>query len=67
MADRVTIESYQSYRDLPSLAGLATIAEAARPGLGIEACVARLKRSHTPSCGSTKFSRPGSPPSPFMS
>src|SRR5437870_10886623 len=37
---------YQSYRGLPTLAGLATIAEAAKPGLGIEACVARLKRYH---------------------
>ena len=37
---------YRSYRDLPALAGLATIAEAARPGLGVEACVARLKRYH---------------------
>src|ERR671927_308190 len=36
----------QSYRGLPTLAGLATIAEAARPGLGVEACVARLKRYH---------------------
>src|SRR5262249_13359453 len=34
------------YRGLPALAGLATFAEAARPGLGIEACVARLKRYH---------------------
>src|SRR5580765_1341067 len=39
-------ENYQSYHGLPTLAGLATIAEAARPGLGIEACVARLKRYH---------------------
>jgi hypothetical protein len=37
---------YQSYRGLPALAGLATIAEAARPGLSIDACVARLKRYH---------------------
>jgi hypothetical protein len=37
---------YQSYKGLPTLAGLATLAEAARPGLGIEACVARLKRYH---------------------
>ncbi len=37
---------YQSYRGLPTLAGLATLAEAARPGLGVEACVARLKRFH---------------------
>src|SRR5436190_6068340 len=36
----------ESYRGLPTLAGLATLAEASRPGLGIEACVARLKRYH---------------------
>ena len=45
-ADGISIEGYQSYKGLPTLAGLATIAEAARPGLGIEACVARLKRYH---------------------
>ncbi len=39
-------ESYRSYRDLPPLAGLATIADAAKPGLSVEACVARLKRYH---------------------
>src|SRR2546430_6218018 len=38
--------SYQSHRGLPTLAGLASIADAARPGLGVEACVARLKRFH---------------------
>jgi len=37
---------YHSYRGLPTLAGLATIDEAARPGLSVEACVARLKRYH---------------------
>ena len=37
---------YESYRGLPPLAGLATFEEASRPGLGIEACVARLKRDH---------------------
>ena len=42
----ISIEGYRSYRGLPTLAGLATIAEAARPGLGVEACVARLKRYH---------------------
>jgi hypothetical protein len=36
----------QSYRGLPPLAGLATLAEAARPGLSVEAVVARLKRFH---------------------
>ncbi|WP_435017195.1 hypothetical protein TA3x_004790 [Tundrisphaera sp. TA3] len=40
------IESYQTYRGLPPLAGLATHEEAARPGLSVEACVARLKRYH---------------------
>src|SRR6476469_5490914 len=39
-------EVYHSYRGLPTLAGLATLEQAARPGLGIEACVARLKRYH---------------------
>src|SRR6478752_9107812 len=37
---------YRSYRGLPTLAGLATIAEASRPGLSVEACVSRLKRYH---------------------
>jgi hypothetical protein len=40
------IETYQSYRGLPPLAGLCGIADAARPGLSVEACVARLKRYH---------------------
>ena len=39
-------DSYRSNRGLPPLAGLATLEEAARPGLGIEACVGRLKRYH---------------------
>src|SRR5918997_1685438 len=46
MTDSSKLESYRSYRGLPTLGGLATIAEAARPGLGVEACVARLKRYH---------------------
>src|SRR6266487_4342040 len=40
------IKTYRSYRGLPTLAGLATIEEAAKPGLSVEACVARLKRYH---------------------
>lgn len=40
------LEYYRSYRGLPTVAGLATIADAARPGLSVEACVARLKRYH---------------------
>jgi hypothetical protein len=46
MFDPAKIAGYQSYRGLPTLAGLASIADAARPGLGVEACVARLKRYH---------------------
>ena len=42
----IDLSKYESYRGLPPLAGLATIAEAARPGLGIEQCVTRLKRLH---------------------
>src|SRR6266481_8697249 len=40
------VKTYRSYRGLPMLAGLATIEVAARPGLSVEACVARLKRYH---------------------
>ncbi|HZZ82796.1 MAG TPA: hypothetical protein VFE62_30130, partial [Gemmataceae bacterium] len=40
------VNSYRSYRGLPPLAGLASIADAAKPGLSVEACVARLKRYH---------------------
>src|SRR5213083_614774 len=39
-------KTYQSYRGLPTLAGLATLEEASRPGLSVGACVARLKRYH---------------------
>ena len=38
--------NYSTYRDLPPLAGLCSLAEAARPGLSVEECVARLKRFH---------------------
>ena len=37
---------YRPYRDLPPVAGLCTLAEAARPGLPVEECVTRLKRCH---------------------
>jgi hypothetical protein len=46
MSDPRNTANYRSYRGLPTLAGLATISAAARPGLGVEACVARLKRYH---------------------
>jgi hypothetical protein len=38
--------SYQSFRNLPPLAGLATFEAAQAPGLSVEACVNRLKRLH---------------------
>lgn len=38
--------SYQSYRGLPSLAGIASLADAMRSGLAVEECVRRLKRYH---------------------
>src|SRR5437764_10511204 len=42
----INVSTYKSYRGLPPLAGIASIAEAAKPGLGVEACVSRLKRYH---------------------
>ena len=36
----------QSYRNLPALAGICSMAEAMKPGLPVERCVARLKRYH---------------------
>jgi hypothetical protein len=40
------MNTYQSYRNLPPLAGLCSIERAMSPGLSIDACVARLKRYH---------------------
>src|SRR5205814_1663602 len=40
------LKNYGSYRGLPMLAGLATVADAGKPGLSVEQCVARLKRFH---------------------
>src|SRR2546430_17724163 len=34
------------YRNLPSLAGLCSMADAMKPGLSVEQCVTRLKRYH---------------------
>lgn len=42
----VTPDTYRTYKNLPPLAGVATHAEAAKPGLGVEECVRRLKRFH---------------------
>lgn len=38
--------AYRTYRDLPPLAGIATLEEAMREGLSVEDCVARIKRYH---------------------
>jgi hypothetical protein len=40
------MNKYSSYRNLPALAGLCSMAEAMRPGLSVDQCVARLKRYH---------------------
>src|SRR6266700_6554220 len=40
------MNTYNSYRNLPSLAGLCSMADALRPGLSVEQCVSRLKRYH---------------------
>src|SRR5262245_16288118 len=46
MPDPKPLENYHSYKDLPPLAGLCTLEEAAKPGLTVEECVRRLKRFH---------------------
>ncbi len=46
MAVPTPLQNYQSYKNLPQLAGLCTVEEAAKPGLSIEECVRRLKRFH---------------------
>jgi hypothetical protein len=40
------LENYQSYKGIPPLAGLCSIEDALKPGLGVEECVRRLKRFH---------------------
>src|SRR5438132_661556 len=42
----MNVSDYRSYRGLPPLAGLCSMAKAVKPGLSVEACVARLKRYH---------------------
>jgi hypothetical protein len=42
----ISSANYQTYKNLPPLAGIATHAEAAKPGLSVEQCVSRLKRFH---------------------
>ena len=40
------LPNYQSYKNLPPLAGLCTMEEATKPGLPLDECVRRLKRIH---------------------
>jgi len=40
------MKPYNSYRNLPSLAGVCSMEQATKPGLSVEAYVARLKRYH---------------------
>src|SRR5213595_1421708 len=40
------MNTYQSYRNLPSLAGICSMEAAMKPGLSVEECVRRLKRYH---------------------
>lgn len=42
----MTPSTYTPYKNLPPLAGLCTLEEAAKPGLSVEECVRRLKRIH---------------------
>jgi hypothetical protein len=40
------MNTYQSYHNLPPLAGICAMDDAMKPGLSVEQCVARLKRYH---------------------
>src|SRR6266478_739919 len=40
------MNTYKSFRGLPPLAGVCSMADATKPGLSIEECVRRLKRYH---------------------
>ena len=40
------MRAYQSYRNIPSLAGICPMEQAMKPGLSVEDCVYRLKRYH---------------------
>src|SRR6185369_4194142 len=40
------MNTYQTYRNLPPLAGVCSMEEAMQPGLSVEECVRRLKRFH---------------------
>src|ERR1043165_5129078 len=40
------MNEFQSYRNLPPVAGICSMPEAMKPGLSVEECVRRLKRYH---------------------
>src|SRR5882724_6963196 len=40
------MKNYQSFRNLPVLAGICSMTDAMKPGLSVEECVRRLKRCH---------------------
>src|ERR1022692_3092568 len=40
------MSTYQTYRQLPALAGVCSMDDATKPGLSVEECVRRLKRYH---------------------
>src|SRR5258707_14854250 len=40
------MNTYKSYKNLPSLAGVCSMEDAMKPGLSVEECVCRLKRYH---------------------
>src|SRR5436190_23635617 len=40
------MSTYQTFRNLPPLAGICSMNEAMKPGLSVEECVRRLKRYH---------------------
>ena len=42
----ITPENYLTYRDLPAIAGICSVPEAARTGFSVDECVRRLKRHH---------------------
>src|SRR6185369_13267905 len=40
------MNTYQTYRNIPPLAGVCSFEQAMKPGLSVEECVRRLKRYH---------------------
>ncbi|MFO0799935.1 MAG: hypothetical protein U0804_20890 [Gemmataceae bacterium] len=46
MSQPKPLAGYTSYKNLPPLAGLCSVEDAAKPGLSVEECVRRLKRFH---------------------